>query len=810
MLDFNDVAPPPITPRSPQRDEVRTDLLVRLPSVLSSLFPDGKERYGKFYIGDVHGAPGDSLEVVMEGEKAGIWIDRATNEGGDIFALVAASRGLSVQADFPQVLDCAAELVGRFPAAPARRGKSGPPIDDLGPVTGKWDYQDAGGSLIVVVYRYDPPGRRKEFRPFDVKRQKWSPPEPRPLYNQPGLAAAERVVLVEGEKCAQALIDIGVVATTAMNGARAPIEKTDWSPLTGKSVLIWPDRDKPGWEYAMAASLAALAAGAISCDVLLPPDDKPDGWDAADAIAEGFDVTGFIATGPRISIQKPIGSTNSNNSSSNTVESEWPAPQPLMVKLEPEPYPVDALPSAIRAAVEEVAGFVKAPLPLVVSSALAALSLAAQAHIDIRRADRLQGPVSLNLLTIADSGERKSTCDGFFTSAIRQYQEEQAELLKPELERHKAELDAWTAERDGLLAAIKEASRKGKPTNQQRAELAALQQEKPEAPRIPHLLLGDETPENLAWRLAFQWPSAGVMSSEAGLILGAHGMGKDSAMRNLSLLNILWDGGTHSIGRRTSESFTMKGVRLTVGLQVQEATLRSFFDKSGALARGTGFLARFLIAFPESTQGYRPYSDPPNNWPHLAAFHRRISNILETPIPMNDTGELTPVLLSLSPEAKAAWVAYHDAIESELHSGGELYDVRDVASKSADNAVRIAALFQVFEHGFGDVVGVDCFESASRIAAWHLHEARRFFGELALPVGVDDAMRLDSWLIAHCRRDQIHIVGKNHVRQHGPLRDGSRLDAAIRELEALDRLRLVKDGKKFTIHLNPVLVEGTL
>jgi hypothetical protein len=50
------------------------------------------------------------------------------------------------------------------------------------------------------------------------------------------------------------------------------------------------------------------------------------------------------------------------------------------------------------------------------------------------------------------------------------------------------------------------------------------------------------------------------------------------------------------------------------------------------------------------------------------------------------------------------------------------------------------------------------------------------------------------------------MVGKNHVRQHGPFRDGARLDAAIRELAELDRLRLVKDGKRLTIQVNPALV----
>ena len=510
------------------------------------------------------------------------------------------------------------------------------------------------------------------------------------------------------------------------------------------------------------------------------------------------------ASAPAGALHQPggTGSTNSSNSSSNG----WPEPQPLAAKVAPEPYPIDALPNTIRAAVEEVAGFVKAPLPMVASSALAALSLATQAHVDAKRAERLQGPVGLFLLTIADSGERKSTCDGFFTSAIRQYQEEQAEAMKPAIKEHQAAIAAWEAERDGILSAIKGAARSGKATNNLRADLADLQRDKPEAPRVPRLLLGDETPENLAWGLAKNWPSAGVVSAEAGIVFGAHGMGKDSVMRNLGLLNVLWDGGAHSVGRRTSESFTVKGARLTVALQIQEATLRSFFDRSGALARGTGFLARLLVAWPESTQGYRPFTEAPSNWPHLATFHKRIAAILSNPVPMGEEGALSPALMMLAPEAKAAWVAFHDAIECELASGGELYDVRDVASKSADNAARLGALFQIFEHGMSGAVGLECFESASRIAAWHLNESRRFFGELALPAELADAARLDSWLIEHCKRERTHFVGKNHVRQHGPIRDGARLDAAIRELAELDRLRLVKDGKRLTIQVNPALV----
>jgi len=304
MLDFNDT-PKPVEPGrildDSEREALRAGLIAGLSSVLVTMFPAGKGRRGKFLIGDVLGSPGDSLEVVLDGEKAGLWTDRATGDGGDIFSLIAGHSALDIHTDFNRVLDAAADLLGRAREMPVRRsGKKDVPVDELGPATAKWDYLDATGHLIAVVYRFDPPGQKKQFRPWDAKRRKMAPPDPRPLYNQPGMISAAQVVLVEGEKCAQALIDAGVNATTAMHGANAPVNKTDWSPLAGKAVLIWPDRDKPGWEYATQAAQAILSAGAKSCHVLYPPEEAAEGWDVADAIAEGFDVATFLTHGPRL------------------------------------------------------------------------------------------------------------------------------------------------------------------------------------------------------------------------------------------------------------------------------------------------------------------------------------------------------------------------------------------------------------------------------------------------------------------------------------------------------------------------------
>ena len=269
----------------------------------ASLLPNGVIKGGKFVVGDVHGSKGDSLTVELAGSKAGLWHDFATGEGGDIISLWAAATGRVSSEAFPDVMDDIRRWLGapgpaRFTRQAAAGSKGQPPLDELGPVTAKWDYLDDDGRLIAVVYRYDPPGG-KQFRPWDVLARKARAPDPRPLYNRPGIKAADQVILVEGEKAAAALIEQGLCATTAMNGASAPVDKTDWSPLKGKRVMIWPDHDEPGRQYAEAAAQAVLAAGAAPVIVLNPPDNKPEKWDAADAAAEHMDVASFIAVTPR-------------------------------------------------------------------------------------------------------------------------------------------------------------------------------------------------------------------------------------------------------------------------------------------------------------------------------------------------------------------------------------------------------------------------------------------------------------------------------------------------------------------------------
>lgn len=492
-------------------------------------------------------------------------------------------------------------------------------------------------------------------------------------------------------------------------------------------------------------------------------------------------------------------------------ENNWPEPMSLTAGDEKaEPYPVDALPGAIGEAVTEVTGFVLCPVALTACSAMAAISTVTAGLVDVQRADKLIGPTALYIAAIADSGERKSTVDSFFTRVIQEWEAEQEGLAEPDLRAYRTDCEAWEAKKAGAVNAIREASKKSGCTDELERHLADLEERKPEKPKVPRLLIGDATSEALIYRLAHYWPVGGMLSSEAGIVFGGHAMGRDSIMRNLATLNTLWDGLPLRVDRRTTESYSMRSARLTLGLAVQPETVRQFIDGTRGLARGSGFLARFLIAWPESTQGQRMFREAPERWPALERFHRRLGDLLDLPVRLDDFGQLVLETLGLSQDAKSVWIKFHNEVEAELLPNGDMEDTRDVASKAGDNAARMAALFHVFEHGPTGTIGPEHIQAAARVVTWHLFEARRFLKQLATPIEVSDAIQLEGWLLERCRQDRVSEIPVNHVQKFGPnkIRRKKDLDAALYELETAGRLRCTTDVRKKIVRINPEILRG--
>ena len=484
--------------------------------------------------------------------------------------------------------------------------------------------------------------------------------------------------------------------------------------------------------------------------------------------------------------------------------------QPLRKVERSEEYPLDALPSVIRDAVQEVADYVKAPVPLVAASALSAVSTAVQARFSVQRDAALRGPASLFLLTVAESGERKSTVDRLFTAPIFEWETKQAHDAKPALLEYRVRLEEWELKGERLKADI----RKGVITTMHDPQFDPLIQhelQKPEPPRVACVMRGDDTPEALAKALS-DYPVASVISAEAGVIFGAHGMNADSVTRNLAQANECWDGGRIQRSRVSSGDMTVEGMRVTMGLQVQASVLENFIQKTGSLARGIGYFARFLFSQPESTQGTRYYSDPPADTPALRAFHERVRHLLNLPAQFDEYDRLQTHYVQLDRQAHSCWARFHDEVE-EFMGGDEQYaSIRDVASKAAENAARLACCMHVFSDSPESSISVTTMADACVLMRWYLGEAARFGRTTDVPEAIQQAEKLEEWLVREWRKRKGQSLTVNMARQSGPnaLRVRSKFDAAIDLLKDHGRIRVYKEpgSKTEYILLAPaVLVE---
>jgi putative DNA primase/helicase len=172
----------------------------------------------------------------------------------------------------------------------------------LGQPTANYTYRSANGEINGYVLRFDH-ASGKEFRPLTYCRHpggflrawRWTAwRKPRPLFNLDKLHTrrAAPVLIVEGEKACGAAERLapGYVCATSPGGSKAAMQ-ADWTPLHGRDVVIWPDADDPGRQYAAAVAKHCGAAGAMRVAVIEPSGGVPAGWDSADALAAGYDET---------------------------------------------------------------------------------------------------------------------------------------------------------------------------------------------------------------------------------------------------------------------------------------------------------------------------------------------------------------------------------------------------------------------------------------------------------------------------------------------------------------------------------------
>ena len=130
-------------------------------------------------------------------------------------------------------------------------------------------YTNAEGEWLYSRMRLNHPDKAKVIRPFHQENGNFMLGEPKfqgkkPLYQLPLIKDAEIVFWVEGEKKVDALVELGLVATTS--GGATSHDGADFEPLRGKRVIVWADFDESG--KAHAGAVKAILKG-LNCDVTL-------------------------------------------------------------------------------------------------------------------------------------------------------------------------------------------------------------------------------------------------------------------------------------------------------------------------------------------------------------------------------------------------------------------------------------------------------------------------------------------------------------------------------------------------------------
>jgi len=622
-------------------------------------------------------------------------------------------------------------------------------------------YSNESGEPIFWRIRCKHPDGRKWIRPMRqnedgafVMGEPTFAPGTKPLYRLHDLARHpdDTVIVAEGEKAVDALARLGVQSTTS--GGAQSASGADWTPLAGRSVLIWPDSDEPGAQYGREVADKLLALG---CDVKIIDTaalNLPPKGDAADWIEACPEVTAEdVLALPTATPTRPPATLATTATPANSTLEPLPVPQALERAeslLHPQsdgeeaPYPVEALGPLAEAARELSEGAQVSPA-MAGQSLLAAVALLAQGVANVRTLSGNIAPMSLYALTVANSGDGKDTADRPALRPIHDMQREEGRRYDEAMAFYEAE---------------KISRKKGDPA--------------PEHPGpAPYRIASDLTIEGMRRSFAEGIAAQGIFSTEAGAVLAGHAMSQDHRTKTAANLCGLWDRGHLSVVRAIGGRTERYGVRLSAHLLIQPAALGDVL--ADAMLSGIGFWPRFLLAWPEplAPRVFKPWR--PENSPAIRRYWADCKRLLSRPLP--DDCDTLPVI-ELDALATDRMAAFFETMEIEGRQGA-LRDVQPFALRATEQACRIAGVLACFSEA--DVIDDQTAACGAALAAHSLDNWQAALSGKADPV-VTWALTLYRWLI-----DRVGWVSLRDISRLGPnsLRAADRRDAALERLDAL-------------------------
>jgi hypothetical protein len=211
----------------------------------------------------------------------------------------------------------------------------------------EWQYQDEDRQTVFVKQRYKIGETGKTYRLYKVDpdgRKHSSLGDARIVpYNLPALldakTAGRNIFLVEGEKAADAIKSIGMIASTAHTGAGSwPEAITEY--FAGAQVIILPDNDVPGWQYAYKAAEAILPiAKSVKVVDLGLQGQGDDAFEFIEAGAGREKLVALVKAAPIITSVDQVTMPERLNPITNAAQTATPPAEDIAKEFEAEPAP---------------------------------------------------------------------------------------------------------------------------------------------------------------------------------------------------------------------------------------------------------------------------------------------------------------------------------------------------------------------------------------------------------------------------------------------------------------------------------------
>lgn len=448
---------------------------------------------------------------------------------------------------------------------------------------------------------------------------------------------------------------------------------------------------------------------------------------------------------------------------------------PLFPSLQPaQPYPVECLGELMAGAAAGIADTVQVPIEIAAQSILATAALVAQGFSDVLLPFGQPRPLSLYLVTLADSGDRKSTSDNIACKAINDFESASGPSYSEKIAEWQCRCEAWKVQ----LSQIR-----GDKSIDLGVRLEGLRAlgPMPQRPVAPILTPNDLTFEGLVNSWNGLPPSLGLLSPEGGQFTGGYSMKGDSRIRTAAGLSIFWDGKAYKQIRAGSGVKVISGRRLSIHLMVQPEVSVGFLNDEILLKQG--LMSRLLIAAPSSIVGSRLYKPvPDHSLRSIADYQERIATLLKQS-PANNSvagSKLSLPALSMSDGARDIWIKFADWAEEKSAPGEEFHLIKDIAAKAAEQGARIAGVISIIADQNAGTISEERMQDALCLVFWYIYEALRLRQAYPVDPALVQAQNLLDW-IASQPNQETTFVG---VLQFGPGKTRTKREAelAIRRL----------------------------